>query len=211
MRRGLEPFFVAAVTGIDDDRAEANRGREVRQRRRIGRGGRRRGRRRRRGRGRRETGHVDHDAAGATVARQIRRPIRPELRSEIDDDRCRIAKANRLNQVLCRGNRQDRVQALGLEFDDEAITFGGDGVRRLRSHVEREARERPDQFDIAGDPRDASVPDEHQPRRFPNFDTRAQGRTNARVTKSTGTNQLRPSRAGGAGSAISRPPTDARL
>ena len=33
----------------------------------------------------------------------------------------------------------------------------------------------------------------------------------ARGTKSTGTNQERPSRAGGAGSEINRPPTDARL
>ena len=33
----------------------------------------------------------------------------------------------------------------------------------------------------------------------------------ARGTKSTGTNHARPSRAGGAGSEISRPPTDARL
>ena len=121
-------------------------------------------------------------------------------------------EANVLNEIGRRRRRERRVECIGFELDDEAGAFLRDRVRRLRRDVEREPHQRAQRFEAPGDAghpdvcRGGSIATACATRSACRARAREHVERNRRARTRT-----RPSRAGGAGSEIRRPPTEARL
>ncbi len=165
----MRAIFGAAVAGVDNDRPDPTGRGEVEDRRRGSRRGRWRWSGSRSWRGRRRD-EVDDDAAGAAIARQIRRPERSKPRTEVDDEARGVSRPDVLHQIGRRRSGECGVERIGLELDGEAGAFLRDCVRRRWRHVERQPRDRTDHFDVSADPRHTHVADENQPRRFPQLE-----------------------------------------
>ena len=163
------PFIVAAVAGIDRDRADrrdrhAERRRQLRRRRGL----------RCRGRRRRRLGRL----CGQNVDRQPHRRIdrlrgAPETgkaRTQIDRERGLIERADVLHQTLGalwreRGIR--KVEGVDVEFDRQPLIVLRDGAVGGRRRVDCQTRRRGAERVVANhDARHAHVADEEQVRRL---------------------------------------------
>ena len=112
----------------------------------------------------------------STMIRPVpRSPGKSDVRNDPNRgprSRIRLAPSTRqvLNQVRRGDGRQRGIERLGLELDHQPRALLRDRVRCLRRDVERQARERAQGFDAAGDPGDADAADEDQARGFPQLD-----------------------------------------
>ena len=173
--RPLRASLVAAVAGIDHDRAKAARGREVEKRRRLARerrkltrrhrryrrSGRRRRRRRRRGLG--LDHEIDHDPRSAGGAGLIRDSIRREPRAEIERDHLRrFSEVDRLQRFGHRTGRQRRVERVRIEAQQQSRSLLRDGMRGRRRHIEGHPCQGADRFDPCGDAGHADIAKQDQ-------------------------------------------------